>query len=250
MTERVNPPIYEYDGESVPEINASFVSIKSRGNEALSKVAEHIPANSSVSINLRDSGELPNYRSRVALSVTGNAGGTADLSAFVSELKKNNVYVSACFYSSLAEVSAHDARLAVIDYEAALIAEAFAAGVDDVLVLGLQMDGDGVAYASRLFYKARERVDNARLGVAVSSLEFKSNAGAGATASCSEFADFCAVAMRDSVDSPAPVAKSMIYYFEKYPLRVLIGSSSDDESALAELGIYNIQRTEEKETVG
>ena len=142
------------------------------------------------------------------------------------------------------------AKNAAIDYEAALIAEAFDAGVDDIVVLGLPTDSEGAAYASRLFQRVREKFENARLGAAFNIGELNSGSGSAVLEIYSKFADFCAIDARG-----ASVTEDMLYYFERYPLRVLIDGSSVSErgaqkAALAKLGIYSIQSIDKQEIAG
>ena len=255
-TEDAAPPIYEYIGEPAPPVNAFFLNIEGKNNDSVRKTLANLPVGADVSIVLRDADGSLNYRSSVAFGVTGDAGGACDLTGVVRDLKANGGRVSACFYSSLESAPTVGAKYAVIDYEAALIAEAFGAGVEDIVIINLPSDSEGAAYASRLFYEVRERCDNACLGAAISYRDVSSEK-VGAFELYHEFADFLAL---NTVDAPvgttaAGIASEMLYYFERYPLRVLMHTAEGNgreaqRIALATLGIYNVQSIGSQQLAG
>ncbi len=244
------PPIYEYGGEAVGDISAALFEIRGHSDDSLAAAVANLAEGCDISITLNDSSGTMNYRSQIALSVTGNIGGTCDLTAALSAFKARGIYVSGCFYSSFASAGSNAARLAAIEYEAALIAEAIDAGVDDVVIFGLPTDSDGIAYASSLFSKVREKASrNAYLGAAVSYSRFDIGDAAYAIEAYNKFTDFCAIdasGVSSLGTTAAGAAEKILYYFERYPLRLIIadGGYADRElqiKALAGIGIYNIQ---------
>ena len=237
---------YTYEGGAVPPVKAQILNISSANIQA--SIDSLRSSVSAVSLYLRRGNGAPAYKSLVSSAIL-NTTGSADLLQIIQDLHKKDIYVSACFDSHSFEVEDKTARDAAIAFEAAMIAEIADAGVDDIVILGLPVNDAGIAYASELFKKIREINPNAVLGAAIDYKHIMSPNGAAAVEDYSKFADFCAVDASNAQSngtSALNVANSLLYAFEVYPLRLLIGVSGDADfeaqsKAIKELGITNIQ---------
>ena len=197
---------------------------------------------------MTDESGVPSYRSSVYKAVVENVG-TFDLATVVSLLQNKEIYVSACFICKSFYVEDENARNALIAVEAAIIAEAANAGVDDIVICGLPVTDLGISYVARLFSEIRKLSSNAVLGASVNYDKVVSESGAAAIKDYSEFADFCAIDLSQSQNNGVSLEKSLnslIYLFEVYPLRILMSiSGSADFYAQSEIlksvGINNYQ---------
>ena len=130
-----------------------------------------------------------------------------------------------------------------------MIAEAFISGVDDIIILNMPVKNDGIASAAMLFSEVRKIVPDACLGAAINYEALISESGASALKDYSEFASFCAIDtanLQATNTSLEAITESILYVFELYPLRMLIGVSGDDDfnnkvDILNSFGITNIQ---------
>jgi hypothetical protein len=238
------PPVYSYAGEEVKPISAHCL------NGLTSKaVAALDPSVEAVSVTLRKLTGEPAYHSPLALAVTGNAGGSADLKTIVGELKARGIYVSGVFHSKFGSQSNENLREGVLGYEASLICEALECGVDEIVVMGLPTDSAGVAEASLLFKRVRERHADAVLGAAMPYSLLESGAAAAFIENYSGFASFLAVnteGLMSTAETSAGLAEKYMIYFERYPLRLVIEAADKSNGRLqmeklAALGIYNVQ---------
>lgn len=242
------PPIYEFDTEDVPSISASCLQLEVKAQSDVFLQLGKIARGEAVSVVLRDRGRLL-YRSDIAQAVTGNSGGLVRLSEFVPTLKEKNCYISACFCVEFDSAGTDKAMTAAMEYETALIAEIFDAGFDEVILTGVPNTSEGAAQLSELCRMIRKRCPEAKIGAAVSSSDFSNGKAALLLAEFEKFTDFSAIdtsGLLASGENAAKFAEGVLYYFEKYPIRLLIEDlgARDLEiqlSALARLGIYNVQ---------
>ena len=243
------PEIFEYSGQTVPSVSATAViNPYGKGDDGIDSIISSLPSGTTaVSIYLKADSLAPSYKSAVYTAVSGNTGGRSDLSRAVKILHDKNIRVCACFDATSPSVKDKDARDAALNYEAALISEAFASGIDDITICGLPSDNYGVAYASELFKLAREKNPSSVLGAGIPYKVMMSSAAAGAVSDYSSFADFCAVDMSDLDENSTEetVASGLSYYFREYPLRVIMMTGETSVSSrvetLGRLGIYNVQ---------
>lgn len=234
---------YTYEADAVQPIKAKVFNITNQVNDSIAKLNA-----SAVSLYLRKGSGAPAYKSNVANAILGVTG-AFDLVEYVSAFHKKDIYVSACFDCYSFSIKSSSAREAAIAFEAAMIAEIADAGVDDIVLLGLPVTDEGIAYASELFKKVREINANAILGAAIDYTNIISPNGAAALEDYSKFADFCAIDASNAQSngaSAASIANSLIYAFEVYPLRLLISISGDADfdaqtKSINDLGITNIQ---------
>ncbi|MBE6599874.1 MAG: hypothetical protein E7640_01535 [Ruminococcaceae bacterium] len=242
------PPLYEYDGTGAPEINALMIDIDGKSNKEIEAAISKLNDGSDASISLRGDDLKLKYDSEIALAVTGNSG-TADLTNAVKFMKDKGLYISACFYTAIASVESASAAEAMSDYESALMLEAISAGVDEIVILGMPTNDTGIAYASSLFKKVRDKAPEAKLGAAFDYTEFSEGRAGYLIEGYLKFADFCALDAKAAFahgTNAAAVASENLFYFENYPLRVLIADLGKSDraaqvKALNQLGIYNIQ---------
>lgn len=247
----LSTPIFKYETEHVPPIdNARLLSVYGQTNDSFVAAVNALPSNiTAVSLYLRSGRNAPYYKSAISQEVTGKAGGTLDLSAAVASLHAKNIYVSCCVDVFSPSTEDEAARNAAIQYEAALIAEIASAGVDDIILTNLPSGHDSIAAASLLFAEIRNKSEGVVLGAAIGYEILMSDSGAAALEGYSSFASFCAVdtaGSRAKGQTSETIARKLLYCFEKYPLRILVEGTGDNNfltqvSALNGLGIYNIQ---------
>ena len=243
------PEIFEYKGQTVPSVSATAViNPYGKSDDGIDSIIASLPSGTTaVSIYLKAESLAPSYKSAVYTAVSGNTGGRADLSRAVRILHDKNIRVCACFDATSPSVNDKDARDAALNYEAALISEALAFGIDDITICGLPSDSYGVAYASELFKIVREKNPSSVLGAGIPYKVMMSSAAAGAISDYSSFADYCAVDMSDMDEdlTEESVVSGLSYYFLEYPIRVILMtgeiSVSSRVEALGRLGIYNVQ---------
>ena len=242
--------IFSYDGIETSPVNASLLSLEGQTDESIAKKVEDLPSNSDVSICIRNDNGTLLYRSNVAFGVNGSYSGNIDLERLVTLLHKKSIHVSAiCFVRAPSNTDV-TGKEAAIEYESSLIAEAFAFGIDDIVLTGLPSDTEGIATASRLFAKAREKCEKkVIIGAALSYKTMLSSSGAYAVENYCTFADVFAIDMsscRSAGFSHEAIATQLGIIFKTYPIRVLIDFYSESDrqtiiSKLNSLGIYNIQ---------
>ena len=242
------PPLYEYSGNAVEAADAIYFELNGHTDSSVSNAASAVKNGADISCILRNA-RGTTYRSAVSYAVDKSEGGLFDLAALMDIFKSKDIRVIGCFYSEFGSAKTDRARSAAIEYEASLIAEAFDAGVDEILVFGLPTDKEGIALSSELFKKAREKATGAIIGAAFGYKLFESEDAAYAIDTYHKFADFCAVdtsgALRAGTNA-ASVVSPVLYYFERYPLRVLLEDMGESDrnaqkEALGNLGIYDIQ---------
>lgn len=241
-------PIYEYEADGVPSISAQCLDLEVKAQSDVFLQIDKIARGEAVSAVLRDHGRLL-YSSDIAHAVTGDRGGVLSLSDFVPKLKEKDCYLSACFYVEFDSASTAEAMNAAMEYEAALIGEIFESGFDEIVLMGVPNTSEGAAQLSKLCQMIRERCPEAIIGAAVSSSDFSNGKAALLLAEFEKFADFAAIdtsGLLNSGTNAANFAEGVLYYFEKYPIRLLIEDlgARDREiqlAALAKLGIYNVQ---------
>ncbi len=242
------PPLYQHEGTGAPTVDAVLLDIGSKNDADIASAVSKLQDRSDVSIVLRGEDGRIRYSSEIAGAVTGTLSG-ASLKAATEALKDKGIYISGCFYSRISTANNENTADAIASYESALILEAAEAGVDDILVLGMPTDETGIAYASALFKKVRDKSPELKLGAAIDYKSFEDGRAAYLIETYSRIADFCSIdtraAFSETTNAAAIVSKNL-FYFEKYPIRVLISELGSADrmaqvKALNELGIYNIQ---------
>jgi len=249
---------YTYTANSVAPIRAPFLDVKSKSNKDIeSKVNALANKTESVSVCLTDENGIPEYRSKVYESVAG-ACGSFDINSAMAFIKDKNIYVSACFLFNSFYVEDETSRNAAIAVEAAIVAEAVSAGVNDVIICDLPVTDLGISYVAKLFSEIRKLSPSAVLGASIDYDNAISASGAAAIKDYSAFADFCAIDLSDKQSegiTAEDAARSLIYLFEVYPLRLLMSTSGLAEfnvqaETLKALGITNYQAYKYHESSG
>jgi len=241
--------LYTYDGADVAPVEAHFIELAGQTDESLKSTIDALPNNvKAVSLYLREQNSSIAYNSEVYKALFSSSG-IIDLKSAIIQLHDKNIYVSACFDCNSFWTEDQNARNASIAFEASLIAEAAIAGVDDIVIMNLPVNDEGISYASKLFSEIRKIKSDACLGAAINYDNVKSDGGAAALEDYSKFADFCAVdasAAQLNGMTSENIADSLLYMFEVYPLRLLIGTSGQADfsscvNTFNQLGIVNIQ---------
>ena len=251
-----NEFLYEYTADDIPPINATPFIIEGKNNFSLDASVKAVEKDSQVSIYVKRGDSIPFYSSEVYKAVYGVSGGV-DIAALTTKLHEENIYVSVCFDSISHLESNPFAKDAKRSIEAAMIGELFEANVDEVVIIGLPVDNDGISNSAKLFYEIRQKKPDAVIGAGIDYRDLLSSNGAYALKRYSEFADFCAVDSSECKtfgESTKSIAKKLLYSFKEYPLRMLIGITGESDrisqsDTLKSLGIINIQAYKYVESV-
>lgn len=223
--------------------DASEVSIMA-SNLALSPLSDPVAVNAAVeeltlgsreavSLVVRDGAGEVHFRSTVARGLTGQEAAGPDLGSLATTLREAGIYASAVFaVTSFAEPDAV-ARELQHAFEISLAAEVGAAGVDELLLVGLPITVDTLddiaAYVGEI---AEQLDDDVHLVVALPHEIVDGAAGTVLASRLSQMADALALDLR-GLDSEAYVAAvedvfaDASLYFSKYNMRVLFPGVDD-----------------------
>lgn len=209
-----------------------------------------------LSICLRDSDGFITYHSKVDVFFGEDTKmGSRDLSVEVESIRKKGGYVCAYIYSDA--MSEDDGYLREIkkSYELALIREAAESGVDDILMVGLEIDSENLVEAEDFVNRASIAAKDAAFGVLLSVDSFKQDGGEGKNAKrISAVCDYVAIDLRAMPSSADEVKggdekpelymtlEELEYFVKVYSARIVFGK---DNSGLCnsarKWGVTNMQ---------
>ncbi len=241
---------YKYTGEDVPPIDAWQISLSGQTLESLNKALDSLPRSAeAVSLYLRIGNSAPTYYSAVYATVTGNAISGISLTDAVSLLHKRGFYVSGCFDINSPKLTGNTGGSALSDFETALLSEAAASGIDELILMHLPAGKSGISEAVSIFKKMRAKHPEIILGASIDHSLMLSDAGAEALLSYLDIADFCAIdtaGARAIGSSAVSIIEKLEYVFKTYPVRLLFEFSDINDriyqsDKLRELGVTNIQ---------
>ena len=204
-------------------------------------------ADVSVILRHRDGGLT--YYSGIAQSVGFDGCGELDLLDYTDGVHSSGGYICGVFYvTSFAEEN-EGLREIYKAYELSLIAEAADSGVDDILLIGIGVDGDNVAEIEEFLASAALAAEDTPIGVCVdreafSTAEQEQYLALRLRAACDYFAlDSNSVTLEEDMnaeDKVRYIADDTYYYIEEYSLR-LVFTDGELYRAAEELGLNNIQ---------
>lgn len=213
-----------------------------------------------LSVCVRGSDGYVGYNSEIAsLVAIDEFDADTDLKNNVDYIHGIGGYVCAYFYVNSMNIEDESLRRLYVSYELALINEISKCGVDDILLLGLDINENNIDEAERYIYEVSVEADNTVVGVClpqevVIMTEYDVYYAGRIRAVC----DYIALDLKnmnvDAADLPADVGEGkpvselealidkMYYYIESYGMRIIL---SKDNSALysdvKELGVVNVQ---------
>ena len=127
-----------------------------------------------LSICLRDSDGFITYHSNVDVSFGDETKmGSRDLSVEVDNIQESGGYVCAYIYSGAFSEEDEYLREIKKSYELALIHEAAASGVDDLLIVGLEVNKENLAEVEDFVSRASVSAEDTALGVLLDADVFK-----------------------------------------------------------------------------
>lgn len=245
-------PEFEYSsGEKV------IKSVDAYAYEPGSSVSGYISRGiTDLSLCVRDSEGKVTYNTAIT-EISEENSGKYDLLETVELIHGYNGYVCAYFYvKSFAEEN-ESLRDLYKAYELALISEIDSLGVDDILLLGIDVNVSNIDEIERFVYDAANSVKGAAVGVALGEQTVRDNSESYILSRMSSVSDYVALNLSDlSADadkvpegsergdaSPLETLVDELYYYLKsYGMRVVI--SKDNASlydSLKDMGISNLQ---------
>ena len=192
-------------------------------------------------------------------SVTAENAGIAQsesglsLTEEIEYLHKLGGYACAYICSTAFECEDEYLREIYKAYEIALISEAADAGVDDILIVGLEINADNISEIEKYVSDASRAAGNAPLGVLVSREIISAvDDGVYLAGRVRSACDYLALDLRafevteESEEANSSTLEELIdsvkYYIEAYGLRMVLSrENSEIRSGLIELGVGNIQ---------
>ena len=209
----------------VPDVQASAYAL----GESLDTVDWQAAV--SVSINRAD-GSLT-YHSPVSEQLGMIGTDACSLPEIMPPLLAQTSYVSGAFTPLALKQTSSDLRFAVTAQECALLREFVGLGGDDVVLIGLAVDADGMAQLRDYVAALRQAIGDTPIGIALSPDTVTAENGFATVSDLLAFVDFCLLDLRaetpDSTEAAVSRLSALSYYFTQYDLRLLL---SADQSAL------------------
>ncbi len=206
-----------------------------------------------LSICLRDSDGFIAYHSAVDVSFGSETDmGSRDLSVEIGKINDVGGYVCAYVYSNALSESDPYIREIKKTYELALIHEIAESGADDILIVGVEINGENIAEAEDFISRAAISAGNANLGVLFGAEVFEDNESL--VRRVDAVCDYLAIDLRqvsknanavaDGEDAP-PLYKTLdkLKYFVKvYRARIVFGTENSNLADSARRwGVTNLQ---------
>ena len=206
-----------------------------------------------LSICLRDRDGFITYHSSVDVSF-GNGGGmgSRDLSLEVGKIKEVGGYVCAYIYSSALSESDPYLREIKKSYELALVHEAAVSGVNDILLVGIEITEANIAEAEDFISRAASSAGKTNLGVLIDAEVFEKNEGLAKRVDA--VCDYIAIDLRQipsnanvaaDGEETSPLYKTLdkLKYFVKvYRARIVFGEENSNLCGSArKWGVTNLQ---------
>jgi hypothetical protein len=234
---------YNSGGKSVKGVVASLVNI---GDDRI-----NMAEGDDVSFILRYPDGTLSYSSPTASAVGFDACGNKSLESFSDGIHSFDGYLCGVFY--VTSFGIEDAKLREIykSYEIALISEAAECGVDDILIMGIDVNDKNVAEVEEYLSRAAIAADTAPVGICLERSSFPSSDSEQYIAlrlrqACDYFAldtkSMIADGYENAEDMARAIADDMYYYIEAYGLRLVVSAEDREvyEKAI-ELGLNNLQ---------
>ncbi len=199
--------------------------------------------------------ENPTFVSNVAQGMAGVACGDIKLEEYTSLIHKYKGHACGYFVSSAFECEDENLRRVKKAYEIALLSEAAKGGIDDILILGINVTEENSNEVAKYLSELNSAVDNCSVGIAINTgtlllTENEVYIAAKLKSAC----DFVALDLRyldfsdaDGSDSGAPAnlaqyLSEIRYYLSSYSLRLVFSDANEklfDEAR--DLGFSNVQ---------
>lgn len=206
-----------------------------------------------LSLCLRDADGFIAYNSQITVSFGEEIRkGSRDLSAEVSSIHKGGAYLCAYVYVDSFNIEDEYLRGIHKAYEIAIINEAARAGVDEIMLVGLEPDAENIDEMLRFISDAAYAAEKSPLGVLLSREMLEGLAENDHTAArIRSVCDFVALDMRD-LDENADrggeesllykTLSEMEHYIGSYKLRVVFSEKNEAlRDAAVKFGVESVQ---------
>lgn len=231
--EAVIAPLYSYD--------ASVYSVMSKGYKALS-------------MSLGTARNV-SFKSEIAGMLSDISVGDIELSAYTSSVKYYGGRACGYFISDAFECEDENTRRLKKAYETALMCEAASMGIDDILILGINVTERNIDEVCEYMRQLHDALGECSVGICVSAGVMElTGQGVYIATELKESCDFLALDMREleftsldgeGTDVPSSLEEylgSLKYYIKSYSMRLLFSDGNIDFFDTAcKLGYSNVQ---------
>lgn len=204
-----------------------------------------------------------NYTSDIAAAFAGVDMAQNKLEDYTSAMHRYEITACGYFYSSAFEYEDESMRLLRKSYEVALLAEAAQKGIDDILILGINVNEQNCAEVARYLEDINSAAKNCSVGIAITVgdllLTNEEIYIAGAMKSSADFValdlgslDFSDINAENDEKNPQNLAQylnEIKYYLSSYSLRLVFSEKNQGFCKEAyDLGFTNTQAVKGKPT--
>ena len=202
-----------------------------------------------LSVCLRDEDGFITYRSEIDVAIEGDIDmGSRSLAVEVGDLHESGGYVCGYIYSDALSEENPYLREIKKAYELALIDEAARGGVDDILIVGIDIDAVKTDELEAFLKEAAEAAGKATLGILIDTETVMDDEGlVKRLAACCDYIALDLREMSKYADSPESADKpsqlystldSLKYFIKVYSMRVVFSSDNERLAKSArELGV-------------
>jgi hypothetical protein len=234
---------YVSGGKSVKGVAASLVNV----DDDRINMAE----GDDVSVTLRYSDGTLSYFSPMANEVGFDSCGNKSLESFADGIHSFDGYLCGVFYVTSFGIENAKLREIYKSYEIALISEAAECGVDDILIVGIDVNDKNVVEVEEYLSRAAIAADAVPVGICLERASFPSSNSEQYVAlrlrrACDYFALDTKSMIIDGYENADEIARAIVddmyYYIEAHGLRLVVSAEDREvyEKAI-ELGINNLQ---------
>lgn len=223
-----------YSGnKSVPTVDAQSFELKDDASYYLSIGIK------TLSVCLRDEDGFIYYRSEVDVSFgENNKTGSRDLGAWVENVHGGGGYVCSYFYSSALNESDPYLREIKKSYELALINEAAHFGVDDILLVGIDVTRENIDEVEEFVSRAAKSAGEATLGVLLQTDDCETDKDDRTAQRIAAVSDYIAIDLRGMPGNSAAQPSSgetpplyetleeLEYFIKVYSARIVFGKNN------------------------
>ena len=235
-TAQSNATLPSYPFERVPHVKAPLLSLEGAPTTIYRQMDTLVAAgNTALTVPMTDDNGMLLYHSSQAISGGYAIAGTSSLS--LSELSElahaNGVRLCGAYVLKAAAEENNLTRSVLLAESAAVISEAFLAGIDDIVIIVPTLPTERQAELVRFAESIRSFAQNAVIGLSLPEAEINSPDAKRIDALAKSF-DYLALDLRhEDAEDPVLFAEermsTMLYYLLRYEMRVMIPALSDEE---------------------
>lgn len=237
-------PPRSFDPAAVPVLQAEYVKLSSAAGINWSTVATELnrAGTHAVSLVLYYNGGTVNFRSPVSQSLGFQSIETTKTNLYEAfgVLKVANIYSAGCFYVTFQDEDTESMRSIFREYEAALMAEAFDAGISDITLFGFGLNNSTAAAQLMSSYAMLDKYDSV-IGIA---LPYELYDATNPDGICASYAGYCDYLALDLSAKDAATIRTTLEHLspviDKYSMRIIVPDTLEGvETLMSECGINN-----------